>query len=218
MRWSPDGARIVSMCKKGQLNVFDPRNPETGLKATAHLGPKPSKAGWIDDNTIITTGTTKMNEREWMSWDTRNMSKVIAKGDFPSGVGAAHLHVDRQHKIVFVDFRGELNIGIYAYHDDGKLKLETNMNNPAPTKGFAPFPKWTMDPKGHEVHRFARVDNKGKLEYISFRLQNRTGLFQPELYKPFESNNANGNYESWAAGENKPPNMMELTEDMAPIE
>lgn len=142
------------------------------------MGPKPSKSGWFDDNTILTTGTTKMNEREWMVWDTRNMGKAIKHGDFPSGVGAAHIHIDRQHKIVFVDFRGELNVGIFQLDNaTGGLKFQTNMNNAQPTKCFAPIPKWCMDPKGHEVHRFTKVDNKGKLEYISFRLPNRTGLF-----------------------------------------
>lgn len=117
-----------------------------------------------------------------------------------------------------MDFRGELNIGIYQLDNaTGGLKLQCNMNSPLPTKCFAPIPKWCMDPKGHEVHRFAKVDNKGKLEYISFRLPNRTGLFQPELYLPFESNEPTSNYAKWAAGENIPCKMMQLTEDMVPM-
>lgn len=127
MRWSPNGANIVSMCKGGALHLFDPRNQDSGLKTQTHVGPKICKAAWIDDQTIMSTGTTKMNEREWMTWDTRNISKPLFKGDFPNGVGTMHLHVDRQHKLVFVDFRGELNIGIYKYEQDkGNMRHECN--------------------------------------------------------------------------------------------
>jgi hypothetical protein len=49
------------------------------------------------------------------------------------------------------------------------------------------MPKWVVEPGMHEVNRFARVDNEGKLEYVSFRLKNRTGLYQEDLYKPIPS-------------------------------
>jgi hypothetical protein len=37
--------------------------------------------------------------------------------------------------------------------------------------------KSTLDPEAHEVDRFVRLDNKGNLEYMAFRLPNRTGAF-----------------------------------------
>lgn len=78
------------------------------------------------------------------------------------------------------------------------------------------MPKWVIEPKTHEVHRFAKVDNQGKLEYVAFRLPNKTGLFQPELYKPFGSNKPNSDFETWAKGEDKPANILQIDEDYMP--
>ena len=65
------------------MNLFDPRNKESAQKTHTHNGIRPNKAAWIDNETIMTSGTTKMNDREWMTWDTRNLSKHVFKGDFP---------------------------------------------------------------------------------------------------------------------------------------
>ena len=56
------------------------------------------------------------------------------------------------------------------------------------------------------------------MEYLSYRLPNRTGMFQEDLYQAFESNQSNGNYSTWAAGEDKPANLLQLTEDSGPVE
>lgn len=45
----------------------------------------------------------------------------------------------------------------------------------APQKGVGILPKQALDPETHEVERFVRMDNKGFIEYVSFRLPNRTG-------------------------------------------
>lgn len=47
----------------------------------------------------------------------------------------------------------------------------------APQKGVGIIPKQGLDPETHEVERFVRMDNKGFIEYVSFRLPNRTGQF-----------------------------------------
>lgn len=76
------------------------------------------------------------------------------------------------------------------------------------------MPKQCLDPEGHEVDRFVRLDNKGNIDYISFRLPNRTGAFQNDLYQPFNSNTAASDYQEWASGVDKAPLMMQLHEGM----
>jgi hypothetical protein len=76
------------------------------------------------------------------------------------------------------------------------------------------MPKQCVDVNGHEVDRFVRLDNKGVIEYISFRSPNRINSFQNELYPPFQSNIAASNYEQWVSGVDKEANMIQLTEDM----
>ena len=69
-----------------------------------------------------------MNDREFKIWDVRKMEKFMDKGDFPNGIGPSHIHIDREHKLVFVDFRGDPFIGLYGYDpaEPGHLaKLQT---------------------------------------------------------------------------------------------
>ena len=88
----------------------------------------------------------------------------------------------------------------------------------APQKGCMMMPKQCLDPSGHEVDRFVRIDNKGTIDYISFRLPNRTGAFQNDLYLPFQSNTPAIDYAEWASGVDKPAQMMQLHEGMEDAE
>lgn len=72
------------------------------------------------------------------------------------------------------------------------------------------LPKWSLDPTKHEVGRSARYLADNSLDYISFRLPNRTGVFQEELYPPFMSNEASNDFESWNSGVDKPVQTMQL--------
>jgi hypothetical protein len=72
-----------------------------------------SKCVWIDDETILTSGTDQMANREFAVWDSRKLDKKVTGGAFPSGVGVTHLTCDHDHKTVYCNFRGELNTGLY---------------------------------------------------------------------------------------------------------
>lgn len=80
------------------------------------------------------------------------------------------------------------------------------------------MPKQCLDVEGHEVDRFVRLDNKGFIEYISFRLPNRTGQFQNDLYPPFQSNTPSSDYQEWASGVDKDAIMMQLKQGMEDAE
>lgn len=169
----------------------------------------------MDETTLLTSGADKMNEREIFVWDVRNFQKPVTKQPLPSGVGVTHLFADHEHKLLYVPFRGELNVSIYQYNPAAPTHLIflTNHSSPKPTKCFGPIPKWTYEPSNHEVTRFARCDNEGKLEYISYRSKNRTGLFQDELYPPFVGNTPCMTFDEWMSGAEKAPNMIKITED-----
>jgi hypothetical protein len=63
----------------------------------------------------------------------------------------------------------------------------------------------------HEVNRGVRVDNSGIIEYISFSLSNRTGLFQEDLYLDFQSTEPSSDYDEWASGIDKTAKLQRLT-------
>ena len=74
-----------------------------------------TKCCWVDDNTVITSGTDKMANREYSVWDARKIDQKVTGGELPPGVGATHLHMDHEHKILFASYRGEMNIGCFQF-------------------------------------------------------------------------------------------------------
>lgn len=184
IKWSGNGKNIAVTDFKGELATFDPRVMGGVLKTSCHIGAKQPKCGWIDDNIIMTTGSNKLNGREFAFWDTRKFENKVAGGALPSGVGISHLYIDDEHKIVYIAYRGDMIIGIFQYNtkDPSNLVLQDNHMSPNPTKGFSLMPKQSMSSTKHEVDRGVRIDNKGNLEYLAFTLANKTGLFQTELY------------------------------------
>lgn len=143
------------------MQVFDPRNTSGVLKVKCHVGPKMAKAVWIDDETILTSGTDQTAQREFAVWDARKLDKKVTGGSFPSGVGVTHLTCDHDHKIVYCNFRGELNTGLYQYNvkAPSHMIFMSNYQTQAPVKCFSGMPKWICDPSTHEVMRFAKCDN-----------------------------------------------------------
>lgn len=215
LKWSPDGKTLSYIGKNKECSIFDPRSLGQAQMLKVHEGPKIAKCEWIDSTTLLTSGADKMNEREIFVWDVRNFQKPVTKQPLPSGVGVTHMFADQEHKLLFVPFRGELNVSIYQYNPAAPTHLIflTNHSSPKPTKCFGPIPKWTYEPNMHEVTRFARCDNEGKLEYISYRSKNRTGLFQDELYPPFVGNTPCLTFDEWMNGTEKEPITIRITED-----
>jgi hypothetical protein len=89
------------------------------------------------------------------------------------------LYFDEQHNLLYTAGRGEMHIGIYTFDkaQANPLTFITNFTGSTPQKGANIMPKQCLDVDKHEVDRFVRMTNTGIIEYISFKLPNRTGQF-----------------------------------------
>ena len=82
-----------------------------------------------------------------------------------------------------------------------------------PQKGFSMMPKQCVDVHRQEISRAVRLTNNNQIEYASFRVPNRTGVFNEELYPDFPAPAATNNFANWAAGQDTPAQMMRLRPD-----
>lgn len=144
----------------------------------------------------------------------RKGNEAVHRAALGEGAGVAHLYFDRAHGLLYSAGRGDMQIGIYQQHSSlpGGLKFLQNILSSSPTKGFSLLPKWALDPNKHEVDRGVHMTNDKTIIYRSFTLANRTGLFQPELYPPFDDNIPNNDYKSWAAGKDEPAKIRQLSD------
>merc|ERR1712166_996968 len=108
-----------------------------------------------------------------------------------------------------------MEVGIYKYDSSlpNCLKFFSNSTSLQPTIGFAMMPKSAVNIRKHEVDRAVRVINNKTIIYQGFTLKNRTDTFQPELYPPFGGATPSNSVAEWAAGNDKPPTMEEITEE-----
>lgn len=96
-----------------------------------------------------------------------------------------------------------MKISMFQYTSGKPLTFLSDYMHNTPQKGIYMLPKWALDVDKHEVDRCVRLTNGQTIEYVSFRLPNRTGQFQEELYPPFPSNKPANSYGEWASGQDK---------------
>lgn len=72
------------------------------------------------------------------------------------------------------------------------------------------MPKWCADVDKHEIGRGCRYLSDNTLDYIGFRLPNKTGSFQPDLYPEFIGNEPASDSQTWISGTDVPAKTMQL--------
>lgn len=72
------------------------------------------------------------------------------------------------------------------------------------------LPKWSLDPNSHEVGRAIRYLQDSSVDIIALRLPNRTGMFQEDLYPPFESKEPSNDFATWASGTDNAVKTMQI--------
>lgn len=75
LEWSHNGSLLGAITKDRTLNIFDPRKEGPALSTSTHEGARPQKLTWLgNSSTIFTAGFSKVAEREYAVWDTRDLS------------------------------------------------------------------------------------------------------------------------------------------------
>ncbi|XP_026518681.1 coronin-1A-like, partial [Terrapene carolina triunguis] len=68
--WSHDGSRLCTSCRDRRVRVIEPRSGRVlAEKANPHEGSRPVRAVLLDDGKILTTGFSRMSERQVALWD-----------------------------------------------------------------------------------------------------------------------------------------------------
>lgn len=108
--WSSDGQLLASTTKNLTTQIWDARsNPNTpSQEATGHQGIKASRVAWVNDQYLVSTGFSKMRERECCVYDTRNFVKPVKTVKLDSNSGVLWPLVDQSRALVYLAGRVRL--------------------------------------------------------------------------------------------------------------
>lgn len=213
LRWSYDGKMLAMNTRTSKMFVFDPRTEEPAFIAPGHAGPKSQKLVWLKGSqSLLTTGFNRTSNREFAVWDLRDMTQPLYQQQLSHQTGVSHMHFDSEHELLYISGRGESKVEYYQYDSNNPQHLTylDAYQTSETTKAFTFVPKWCADVSNHEIQRGVRINNANQLNYISFRLQNKTGQFQDHLYPPFQSNKPTGSFSEWCGGKDFENNNMQL--------
>lgn len=177
------------------------------MTTTAHEGNKPQKLCWLGDSqTLLTTGFSKIAERQYAVWDLRDLSQPLIMKRLDDYAGIANPFFDEDSKVVFIAGKGESSVSFYQYSTDSPNFLDYlhAYKGKEPQKGFSFMPKRVVDVMANEIMRGVRLTGK-TLEYVAFKVPRKTGTFAVDLYPDCRSATPSMTFEEYSSGENKEP-------------
>ncbi|KAK5174772.1 Coronin-like protein crn1 [Saxophila tyrrhenica] len=223
LSWSANGSMLVTTSRDKKLRFWDVRQERPAHEVPGHAGAKNSRCVWMGDlDRVVTTGFSKMSERQLGLWDVRNPSKPIG-GDFQfldssSGVGMPFW--DDGCHILYIAGKGDGNIRYYEYEND-KFEFLSEYKSPEPQRGLAFMPKRGVNTHENEVMRAFKTVNDAYVEPISFVVPRRSETFQEDIYPPTVGTKPAMSSEEWLSGKTALPamwSMEDLYEGKKPTE
>lgn len=156
------------------------------MSTSAHEGARPQKVCWLGDSqTVLTMGFSKLSERQYGVWDTRDLSQPLILRRLDDYGGIPFPFYDEDTKVVYVAGKGEAAISFFQYSTESPNYLDFlhAFKGKEPQKGFSMMPKRVVDLMSCEVMRGVRLTAK-TVEYVQFKVPRKSGTFQADLYPP----------------------------------
>lgn len=96
--------------------MYDPRKNGEAVTGPSHEGARQQKMVWAGDNeTIITTGFSKISERQFAVYDLKNLSQPLEMRRLDDYPGIAFPFFDEDHKVLYVAGKGESAVTFYQF-------------------------------------------------------------------------------------------------------
>lgn len=207
-----DGSLIATVSRDKILRVWDIRAEKVIAEGPGHSGAKASKVIWVGDkNRLVTTGFSKLSDRQFALWDSTDIAKGPIGGFvyLDGSSGSCFPHFDESTNCLYLSGKGDGNVRYFEYENDAFHSLSEFMSSD-PQRGVCFLPKRAVSTHEHEVVRFYKSVRDTTIEPISFIVPRRAETFQEDIYPDAYAGEAALTAEEWASGKNSPPKVISM--------
>lgn len=185
MAFDQTGSAIVATCRDRKLRLFDTRAPDSVVTTDGHGGIKGARVVWCGDKPrLITTGFSKMSERQMFLWDAAQLNKPIKTVSLDSSNGII-MPFWSDNGIVFLAGKGDGNIRYYELESD-ELHYLAEYKSIEPQSGMAFLPRRALNVNENEIARVYKVTN-ALIQPVSFYVPRKSESFQADIFPPAPS-------------------------------
>jgi len=183
LQWSYTGDRIAVSCKNKTMQIFDPRTDTVVQECKPHEGSKCFNVAWLGaSNNIATVGFTRQSKRQFMIWDSRDLTKQIHTESLDQSAGVIMPFYDEDSKVLYLAGKGDGNIRFYEMIPEKPHTFSlSEYRGSGSQKGMCFIPKRHCDTKKCEVMRGLKLTSK-TVEPMSFIIPRKSDRFQADIY------------------------------------
>ncbi|KAI8340432.1 hypothetical protein BC941DRAFT_500067 [Chlamydoabsidia padenii] len=209
LAWNHNGSLIATTCRDKRLRIFDVRSNKIVQEGSGHQGIKGSRVVWLGDcDRLVTTGFSRMSDRQLNLWDSTNLEKPIKSDFLDTSSGVNMPFYDADTKMLYLAGKGDGMIRYYEYEND-ELFLLSEYKSIDPQRGMTFMPKRAVNVSECEVARAYKVGTT-LIEPISFTVPRKSDAFQSDIFPPAISDEPALTADEWFQGKDADPNTMDL--------
>lgn len=211
--WSWDGARLATTCKDKKIRIYDARSGDCEAEGEGHEGAKPQRIVYLKNDLILTTGFSRMSERQYALRSESNLSETIVLEVLDTSNGVLFPFYDPDVNLLYLCAKGDSNMRYFEITDEPPFIHYINTyQSSEPQRGMGWMPKRGCDLLSCEIARFYKLHSKGLCEVLTFTVPRKSDLFQDDIYPDTQADVPALTAEEWIAGETKAPILFSLRE------
>jgi len=211
--WSWDGSRIATTCKDRKIRVYDARTGDCEAEGEGHEGAKPQRIIYLKNDLILTTGFSRMSERQYALRSESNLSETIVLEVLDTSNGVMFPFYDPDVNLLYLCAKGDSNMRYFEITEEPPFIHYINTyQSTEPQRGMGWMPKRGCDVLSCEIARFYKLHTKGLCEVLTFTVPRKSDLFQDDIYPDTQADVPALTAEEWISGETKPPVLISLRE------
>ncbi|XP_021093913.1 coronin-6 isoform X3 [Heterocephalus glaber] len=215
--WNSNGSLLATTCKDKTLRIINPRKGQVVTeRARPHEGARPLRAVFTADGKLLSTGFSRMSERQLALWDPSNFEEPVALQEMDTSNGVLLPFYDPDSGIVYLCGKGDSSIRYFEITDEPPFVHYLNtFSSKEPQRGMGFMPKRGLDVSKCEIARFYKLHER-KCEPIIMTVPRKSDLFQDDLYPDTPGPEAALEADEWLSGQDAEPVLISLRDGYVP--